>query len=249
MCSTFVQTIGSLGVKRRIGLSISKLRAPETSWVKKLNQMHDPTWATHLRMESIDGKRLILTQSSATLTRFSGLGCQNMNLHCCRGSLFFPLNSPCLPLVFPKMKPCPLLGFLLLLYLQVMWSVATDIISHGAGDQARQLPQLLEDLPSQGKMRQRSVSSFALRNSSCDELVAGRNVTVKLSVEVDGGERLSHSKKRISGGKGGKGVGGGGSQSLRQPRSGKSSSTSLRRPYGSLWGIGLPSLLLCVALT
>ncbi|CAL9115568.1 unnamed protein product [Musa textilis] len=124
------------------------------------------------------------------------------------------------------MKPCPLLCFLLLLYLQVMWSVATDIISHGAGDQARQLPQLLEDLPSQG-----------------------RNVTVKPSVEVDGGERLSHSKKRISGGKGGKGVGGGGSQSVRQPRSGKSSSTSLRRPYYSLWGIGLPSLLLCVALT
>ncbi|KAJ8492841.1 hypothetical protein OPV22_014562 [Ensete ventricosum] len=119
----------------------------------------------------------------------------------------------------------------------VMWSVATDnIISHGAGEQARRLPQLLQDLP-----------------------LHGRNVTVKLSsgdnsgegsVEVDGEERLSHSKKS-SGGKGGKGVGGAGSQSLRQPRSRKSSSsTSMRRPFCSLWGIGLPSLLLlCVALT
>ncbi|CAL9174630.1 unnamed protein product [Musa hybrid cultivar] len=137
--------------------------------------------------------------------------------------------------LIPKMKPNPLLPFLLLLFLQVMWSVATDIISHGAGDQARQLPQLLEDLP-----------------------LHGRNVTVKLSsgdksgeesVEVDGGERLSHSKKSGTGGKGGKGVGGAGSQSLRQPRSRKSGSTSMRRPYYSLWGIGLPSFLLCVALT
>lgn len=93
----------------------------------------------------------------------------------------------------------------------------------------------------------------------CNELVVGRNATVKLSsgdnfgeesVEVDGGERLRHSKKSgTGGGKGGKGVGGAGSQSLRQPRSRKSGSTSMRRPDYSLWGIGLPSLLLCVALT